>query len=64
MDWKTVSEKIVNDDQNKWDRKVSGQELRISSSGVLELSNGDSAGKTYSLSEVATSRCARNLRFP
>jgi hypothetical protein len=27
MDWKTVSEKIVQDDQNKWDRKVSGQEL-------------------------------------
>jgi hypothetical protein len=27
MDWKSVSDKIVQDDQNKWDRKVSGQEL-------------------------------------
>jgi hypothetical protein len=47
MDWKSVSEKIVQDDQNKWDRKVSGRELRISSSGVLELYNGDSAGNLF-----------------
>jgi hypothetical protein len=64
MDWKTVSEKIVNDDQNKWDRKVAGQELRISSSGVLELSNGGSAGKPYSLSEVATSQMCQKLEIP
>jgi hypothetical protein len=64
MDWKTVSAKIVQDDQNKWDRKVSGRELQISSSGVLELSNGDSAGKTYSLSEVATSQMCQKLEIP
>jgi hypothetical protein len=64
MDWKSVSEKIVQDDQNKWDRKVSGQELRLSGSGVLELSNGDSAGKTYSLSEVATSQMCQKLEIP
>jgi hypothetical protein len=64
MDWKTVSEKIVSDDQNKWDRKVSGGELRISSSGAFELSNGDSAGKTYSLSEVATSQMCQKLEIP
>src|SRR5438309_11640355 len=64
MDWKSVSEKIVQDDQNKWDRKVSGQELRISSSGDLTLSNGDSAGKTHSLSEVATSQMCQKLEIP
>src|SRR2546428_8630741 len=64
MDWKTVSDKIVQDDQNKWDRRVSGQELRVSDSGVLELSNGDSAGKTYSLSEVATSQMCQKLEIP
>jgi hypothetical protein len=64
MDWKTVSEKIVNDDQNKWDRKVSGRELRISGSGVLDLSNGDGAGKTYSLSEVAISQMCQKLEIP
>lgn len=64
MDWKTVSEKIVQDDQNKWDRKVSGQELRISCSGALELSNGDNAGNTYSLSEVATSQMCQKLEIP
>jgi len=61
MDWKSVSDKTVQDDQNKRDRKVAGQELRISSSGVLELSNGDGAGKTYSLSEVATSQLCQKL---
>jgi hypothetical protein len=64
MDWKSVSDKIVQDDQNKWDRKVSGQELQISGSGVLDLSNGDSAGKTYSLSEVATSQMCQKLEIP
>ncbi len=64
MDWKSVSDKIVQDDQNKRDRKVAGQELRISSSGVLELSNGDGAGKTYSLSEVATSQMCQKLEIP
>jgi hypothetical protein len=29
MDWKTVSDKIVQDDQNKWDRKVSGEQLSV-----------------------------------
>jgi hypothetical protein len=37
MDWKTVAEKIIQDDQNKWDRKVAGQDLRISGDGALEL---------------------------
>src|SRR5499425_2459865 len=64
MDWKSVAEKIVNDDQNKWDRKVSGQELRVSSSGAIELCNGDSGGATYSLSEVATSQMCQKLEIP
>jgi len=38
MDWKSVAEKIIQDDQNKWDRKVGGQVLRISGDGRLELS--------------------------
>jgi hypothetical protein len=64
MDWKTVSDKIVQDDQNKWDRKVSGQELRVSDSGAFEMLNGDSAGATYSLSEVATSQMCHKLEIP
>ena len=27
MDWKSVAEKIVQDDQNKWDRTASAKEL-------------------------------------
>jgi len=63
MDWKTVSDKIVQDDQSKWDRKVSGQELQISNCGALTLFNGDSAGQTYSLSEVATTQ-SQKLEIP
>src|SRR5438552_14076453 len=64
MDWKTVSEKIVQDDQNKWDRSVSGRELWISSGAALEMFNGDSGGKTYSLSEVAISQMCQKLEIP
>lgn len=64
MDWKSVSEKIVQDDQNKWDRKVSGQELRVSERGALQLSNGSDTGATYSLSEVATSQMCQKLDIP
>src|SRR5947207_3213028 len=64
MDWKSVSEKIVQDDNNKWDRKVAGRELCISSGGGLELLNGDIEVKTYSLSEVATSQMCQKLEIP
>src|SRR5215472_979016 len=64
MDWKSVAEKIIQDDQNKWDRKVGGQELRVSSSGALEFPNGNSALATYSLSEVATSQMCQKLEIP
>jgi hypothetical protein len=62
MDWKTVSEKIIQDDQNKWNRRVSGVELRVSERGALELGNG--AGAQYSLSEVATSQMCQKLEIP
>ena len=62
MDWKTVAEKIIQDDQNKWDRRVSGVELRVSERGALELGNG--AEGPYSLSEVLQTKCARSLRYP
>jgi hypothetical protein len=62
MDWKTVSEKIVQDDQNKWDRKVSGQELRVSAEGALELSNGGS--KSYALSEIAITQMCQKIEIP
>jgi hypothetical protein len=40
MDWQRVAEKIVHDDQNKWDRKVSSKELCVADNGALELLNG------------------------
>ena len=43
---------------------MSGQELRVSSSGAIELCNGDSGGATYSLSEVATSQMCQKLEIP
>src|SRR5215472_12636243 len=64
MDWKSVAEKIVQDDQNKWDQKVSGGELRVLSSGALEFANGNGACAAYSLSEVATSQMCQKLEIP
>jgi hypothetical protein len=64
MDWKTVAEKIIQDDQNKWDRKVAGQKLQISSSGAMETVNGDRPGEIYSLSEVATTQMCQKLEIP
>ena len=29
MDWKLVAEKIVQDDQNKWDRRMLAEELEV-----------------------------------
>jgi len=63
MDWKSVAEKIVQDDQNKWDRKTTGKELRVSGNGALEFTNGDGLA-AYSLSEVATSQMCQKLEIP
>ena len=63
MDWKTIEEKIIQDDQNKWDRKATSQELRMSQEGMLEVSNnGDTAG--YSLSDLATTQMCQRLDVP
>ena len=34
MDWKTVSEKIVQDDQNKWDRLTPTEDLEVAEVGT------------------------------
>jgi hypothetical protein len=62
MDWKSVAEKIIQDDQNKWDRKVAGHDLRVTAGGALELSNGSTTD--YSLSEVATTQMCQKLEIP
>src|SRR6266542_3090895 len=62
MDWKAVAEKIVQDDHNKWDRRVAGQELRVSANGALKLSNG--VNSAYSVSEIATTQMCKKLEIP
>jgi len=52
MDWQSVAEKIVHDDQNKWDRKVSGKELLVAENGALKLLNSHAERRAYSLSET------------
>jgi len=64
MDWKSVAEKIIQDDQNKWDRKVGGQVLRISGDGRLELSTGTAQVRRIHFQKWPQARCARSLRFP
>ena len=64
MDWKAIAEKIIHDNQNKWDGYVSGKELRVSSVGALEFAKGDGAVNTYALSEVAISQMCQKLEIP
>lgn len=37
MDWKTVEGKIWQDDQDKWDQKVSSDRLRVTRAGALDM---------------------------
>jgi hypothetical protein len=62
MDWKTVAEKIIQDDQNKWDRSIEARELRLGESGSLQL-DGINGGR-FSLSEVAVSQLCGKLEIP
>lgn len=64
MNWKTVAEKIVHDDQNKWDRKVSGKELLVAENGALKLLNGQAEREAFSLSETATCQLCQKLEIP
>src|SRR6266498_4387294 len=62
MDWKTVAEKIVQDDQNKWDRSIAARELRLGENGSLQLDCMN--GGSFSLSEVAVSQLCGKLEIP
>jgi hypothetical protein len=64
MDWKSVAEKIVQDDQSKWDRKVSGKELVVAENGALKLLNGQAEVRAFSLSETATFQLCQKLEIP
>src|SRR6266540_288457 len=64
MDWNTVAEKIIQDDQNKWDCKALGRELRVGESGALELVGANGNGGGFSLSEVAVSQLCGKLEIP
>jgi hypothetical protein len=64
MDWQSVAEKIVHDDQNKWDRKVSGKELAVTENGALKLLNGQAERQAFSLSETATFQLCQKLEIP
>src|SRR5713226_5501018 len=54
MDWKTVSEKIVADDQNKWDKRALAEELE-----VAEVGDG-----VWPFSDLAMSQFCGKLGIP
>jgi hypothetical protein len=62
MDWKSVAEKIIQDDQNKWDRTVPSRELRVGESGAVRL-NGTN-GESFPLSEIAVNQLCGKLEIP
>jgi hypothetical protein len=59
MDWKSVAEKIIQDDQNKWDLTAPSRELRVAENGALECDSG-----SFPLSEVALSQLCGKLEIP
>ena len=61
MDRKGVEERIVQDDQNKWDQKVSSSQLQVTRAGVLELIDDPGLAGCYSLSDLATSQMCQKL---
>ncbi len=64
MDWKTIEEKIIQDDQNKWDNKATGQQLSVSQAGTLEVINGEGSNNAYSLSDLATAQMCQKIGIP
>jgi len=64
MDWKAVAEKIIQDDQNKWDRKVSAKEFQVTDSGELLLVDGQREMPAFLLSENATLQLCQKLEIP
>src|SRR6266542_6633437 len=64
MDWNIVAEKIIQDDQNKWDRKALGRELRVGEGGAVELVGANGNGGTLSLSDLAVSQLCERLEIP
>lgn len=64
MDWKTVSEKIDQDDRDKWDRKVAVKDLTLSESRALKLLNGYSGNPEVALSDTATLQLCQRLEIP
>ncbi len=64
MDWKGVEERIVQDDQNKWDQKVSSSQLHVTRARVLELTDGGGPIECYTLSDLAAGQMCQRLGIP
>jgi hypothetical protein len=64
MDWKSVAEKIVQDDQSKWDRTASAKELRLSDSGKLEVLENSTWNGLHPLSDLAVTQMCQKLEIP
>lgn len=64
MDWKTVEEKIGQDDLKKWDQTVSGEKLRVSRAAALEVADGQGPSGCYALSDLSTGQMCQRLGIP
>jgi hypothetical protein len=64
MEWHLVAEKIGQDDQNKWDRKVSGKDMLVSENGALQVMNINEESPAFLLSDTATTQFCQKLEIP
>lgn len=64
VDWEEIEEKIIQDDQNKWDQKAMSQQLKVLDTGMMEVSNGNGEGEHYTLSDLAITQMCQRLDIP
>lgn len=64
MDWSNIESQIAADDHDKWDRKTSGDKLRVLETGALAMTNGHGEPAHFALSDHATSQLCQRLEIP
>ena len=64
INWQTVEKKITQDDQNKWDQKVTANQLEVLDSGIMEVAKEEGGKETFPLSDLAKSQMCQKLGIP
>lgn len=64
MEWDCIEQRIVHDDESKWDQKAMSHQLQVSNTGKLALMNGNGEHRFHSLSDLAVTQMCQKLDIP